>query len=138
MRPILEVNKNCIDKTVKDVVVNDNGEEIGLMICPPVGEDYWVFRVKLCKDQAVLGFPKFGMIGVGMALEEDGNTNLPLCTLDTPFSNAIKIANHIKCNKKYKSITFKMIVDAILLIEEGAKQYCENGERAYHVQSGSF
>ncbi len=103
------------------------------MISPIVSDDYWMFRVKLCKDQAVLGFPKMGMIGVGMALENNGNTNLPLCPLYTPEKNAQRIADHIKCNKKYKSITIKMIEDAITLIEKGAKQYCENGERAYYV-----
>ena len=133
MKPYLEINQNCIDKTAH--YTSDSGiEQVSMMVSPTTGNDYWMFRVKLCNDQSVLGFPKFGMIGVGMAIEEkSSNTNLPLCPLYTPFKNATRIAEHIKCNKKYKSITFKMIVDAILLIEQGAKQYCENGERAYRT-----
>jgi len=40
-----------------------------VMFTPPVGEDYWLFRVKLFKDQAIIGFPKFGTIGIGFAIE---------------------------------------------------------------------
>ena len=123
MKPILEVNQNCLDKTDCLVVKNDWGEECGIMVCPPVNEDYWSLRVKLCKDQAVVGFPKFCQIGVGMALEDDGNTNLPIHIGYTAEENAKRIAQHIKCNKKYKSITVKMIEDAIVLIDKGARQH---------------
>jgi len=133
MKPILEVNQKCIDKTTVFSIKSDFGETPVVMVSPDTGEDYWLFRVKLCKDQAVTGFPKFGMIGIGMALEENGNTNLPLHSTYTPEENAKRIAKHIKCNKKYKSITIKMIEDAILLIEKGAAEYCEKGERAYYV-----
>ena len=40
-----------------------------LMITPPLDEDYWLFRVKLYEDQAIVGFPKFGTIGIGFAQE---------------------------------------------------------------------
>lgn len=123
MKPVLEINKNCVDKTVCDVITNSLGENSGLMISPIVSKEYWAFRVKLCKDQAVLGFPKLGQIGVGMALEEDSNVNLPIHPDDTPLANANRIYSHIKCNKKYESITRQMIVDAIMLIFEGTKQY---------------
>jgi hypothetical protein len=133
MKLTLEVNQNCIDKTDKFVGENSNGQPFGFSICPVTSPDYWMFRVKLHREQAVLGFPKFGMIGVGMAVEKDGNTNLPLSPLRTPQENAEKIANHIFCNKRYKVITKDMIVEAVRMIEDGAKQYCENGERAYYV-----
>ncbi len=133
MKAILEVNKKCVDRTDKFSIKTAFGETPVLMISPTTGDDYWMFRVKLCKDQAVVGFPKFGMIGVGMALEENGNTNLPLCAIYTPEKNAKRITKHIKCNKKYKSITIKMIEDAIILIEKGAAEYCNKGERAYNV-----
>ena len=130
MKVVLEVNKNCVDKTTH----YGNGQnQVGIMVSPPVDEDYWAFRVKLCKNQAVLGFPKFGMIGVGMALEENSNTNLPLRSEDTPLANANRIYSHIKDNKKYESITRQMIVDAIILITKGAAQYCKKGERAYEI-----
>lgn len=126
MKPVLEVNPDCVDKTTHMFAGNNH-----IMISPSVDEEYWIFRVKLCKDQAVLGFPKMGMVGVGMALEENWNTNLPLNSEDTPLANTNRIYSHIKCNKKYESITRQMIVDAIMLIVEGAEQYCKKGERAY-------
>lgn len=131
MKLVLEVNENCIDKTVKDVLTNDRGEHCGLMICPVVSKEYWLFRVKLCKDQAVLGFPKYGMVGVGMALEGNSNTNLPLCPIGTAEENGKRIARHIKVNKKYESITVQMIEDAIVLMVQGAERYCKKGERSY-------
>lgn len=118
MKPILEVNENCVDETDHFVLGNNH-----IMVSPPTGEDYWTLRVKLCKDQAVLGFPKMGSIGVGMALEENWDTNLPLWNSRSPEENAERIARHIKCNKKYKSITIKMIEDAIILIDKGARDY---------------
>ena len=108
----LEVNKNCLDKTTH-YVANDNH----IMVCPPTSADYWMFRVKLHKDQAVLGFPKYGLIGVGFAIEKDWNTNLPT------NSGVSSIVNHIKHNRKYKAITDDMIKEAVELIIEGKKQY---------------
>ena len=70
-----------------------------LMITPPLDEDYWLFRVKLYEDQAMLGFPKFNTVGIGFAQEEDWNTNLPY-TCD-----AQQIYDHIKHNKEYEQIT---------------------------------
>jgi hypothetical protein len=133
MKPVLEVNKNCIDKTDKFVGENSQGQPFGFSICPITSPDYWMFRVKLHREQAVLGFPKYGMIGVGMAVEKNGNTNLPLSPLRTPEENADVIANHIFRNKKYKAITKDMIIEAIKMIEEGAEQYCKKGERSYEV-----
>jgi hypothetical protein len=133
MKPKLEINLNCFDKTDRFTVENSHGESCGVMVTPPIDENYWIFRVKLCKDQSVIGFPKFGMVGVGMALEEDWNTNLPLSPTISPQENAETIANHIFCNKKYKSITKQMVIDAILLIEKGANQYCKKEERCYQV-----
>jgi hypothetical protein len=132
MKPVLEVNENCVDRTTRDILTSDNGSKCGLMISPIVSSDYWLFRVKLCKDQAVLGFPKCGMVGVGMALENKrSDTNLPLHPGDTPLCNAWRIYDHIKLNKEYKSITRAMIVDAIVLITKGAERYCKKGERIY-------
>lgn len=85
-----------------------------LVVTPPLDEDYWLFRVKLHNDQAMLGFPKFGVIGVGFAQEEDWNTNLPSgCDAD-------KIYKHIKHNKKYDEITDEMCLEAIKLIQDAA------------------
>lgn len=106
----LEINSKCADKTVKFM----NGQ---VMMTPPIDENYWLFRVELHKDQAVIGFPKFLQIGIGMAQEEDRNTNLPShCT-------ATEITNHIKKNRKYKEVTDAMISVAVQMIIDEAKQH---------------
>jgi hypothetical protein len=92
-----------------------NGNRGVIMITPPIDENYWVFRVKLHKDQAIVGFPKFTRIGVGFAKEKDWNTNLP------SGCEAEKIYNHIKCNKKYKAITPEQCIEAIKLIQKAVK-----------------
>jgi hypothetical protein len=89
---------------------------VALMITPPLNEDYWLFRVKLYEDQAILGFPKFGTIGIGFAQEEDWNTNLPYT------QDAEQIYDHIKHNKQYDQITDEQCLAAIRLIQEVALQ----------------
>jgi hypothetical protein len=82
-----------------------------VLFTPPINEDYWAFRVKLHKEQAIIGFPKFGTFGIGFAVEKDWNTNLPYqCETD-------KIYNHIKHNKKYKEITKEQCIKAIKMIQ---------------------
>src|SRR3954469_711140 len=83
-----------------------------VMFTPPVGEDYWLYRVCVAKVQAVLGFPKFSSIGIGFAVEEDWNTNLPL---GVPVG---EIADHIMHNAGDPSITRDDILAAIALIRE--------------------
>jgi hypothetical protein len=88
-----------------------------IMITPSISPDYWIFRVKLGEGQAMLGFPKFSTIGIGFALEEDWNTNLPYtCDAD-------QIYGHIEHNKQYDSITKEDCIKAIQLIQEAAKEY---------------
>jgi hypothetical protein len=48
-----------------------------VLLAPLVEQDYWIYRVALSPQQAILAFPKFFTIGVGFAIEEDWNTNLP-------------------------------------------------------------
>jgi hypothetical protein len=90
---------------------------ITALITPVIGEDYWVFRIKLFKDQALLAFPKFRTLGIGFALEEDWNTNL--IYLATPRT----IFNHIKCNKKYKEITDQECIAAIKVLQKACRYY---------------
>ena len=90
-----------------------------LMITPPLDEDYWLFRVKLHEDQAIVGFPKFGTIGIGFAQEEDWNTNLPYTC------PAEQIYNHIKHNKKYDQISDEQCLEAVRMVQEAAKQFKE-------------
>ena len=75
--------------------------------------------VKLYKDQSIVGFPKFGLIGIGFAQEENWNTNLP------SNSGASTIFNHIRENKKYKQIKNADCVEAIKMIQNIVKGILE-------------
>jgi len=94
-----------------------------MMITPPLDEDYWVFRVKLFKEQAIIAFPKFSTIGVGFAQEEDWNTNLPFST------DADKLFDHIRDNKKYDEISDEQCLEAIRLIQAACKIYKNGGAK---------
>jgi len=88
----------------------------GLMLTPCPDEDYWAYRVRLTDRQAVLGFPKFGTIGVGFAVEDaDWNTNLPY-TCDAEM-----ICNHIWENVGDESIERDIVLAAICAIQEAAR-----------------
>lgn len=86
----------------------------GVMMTPPIDEDYWEYRVRLSDKQAIVGFPKFFTIGIGFAVEEDWNTNLPYtCTAEEIFS-------HIKHNKGDDSITDEDAIRAIQMVQSAA------------------
>lgn len=92
---------------------------VTVMMTPMIDEDYWVFRVKLHEDQAVVAFPKFSTMGIGFAQEEDWNTNLPyLCKTEN-------ICNHIWVNRKHKEITRPMVMKAIQMLQKASKYYME-------------
>jgi hypothetical protein len=84
------------------------------MLTPPITEDYWEYRVVVGEGQAIVGFPKFFTIGIGFAVEEDWNTNLPYT------SDADDIWNHIKHNKGDRSITKADCLAAIRMVQEAA------------------
>lgn len=86
---------------------------------PPIDEDYWAYRVKLSDTQAIVGFPKFGTIGIGFAVEEDWNTNLPY-GMDTQ-----QIFDHISHNKGDESISDGDVFIAIRLVQEAAREDCD-------------
>lgn len=119
----LEINKNFVEANttffIKDQDGNLKSGGASLMITPPLDEDYWLLRVKLHEDQAILGFPKFGTIGIGFAQEEDWNTNLPYT------QDAEHIYNHIKHNKKYDEITDEQCLEAIKMIRTAAMDMAE-------------
>ena len=94
-----------------------------LMITPPLNGAFWLLRVKVSEKQAVVGFPKFGTIGIGFAVEEeDWNTNLPYCA----DCGADGIYEHIKDNAKVdgddNGPTKDVCVAAIQMVIDGAKQ----------------
>jgi hypothetical protein len=113
----LQINSKHVSE--KDCKIKINNVEI--MFTPPVGNhDYWIFRVPLSEIQAIIGFPKFTLIGIGFEKEEDWNTNLPSgCTTKEIF-------NHIKHNKGDDKISDEDCIAAIKMIQKAAKVKKEN------------
>ena len=117
----LEMNANEEDKTARFSIGGS-----GVMLTPPIGKDYWLFRVKLSATQAIIGFKKFTTIGIGFAEEEDWNTNLPYT------SDADAILKHIIHNKGDESIDDVDVRKAIQLIQQAAIEY-RNAEKRLQV-----
>ena len=107
-----------MELTLETKAQEDQSEFVpGIMVTPPVGdEDYWTYRVRLDDKQAVVGFPKFGTIGIGFALEEDWNTNLPY------QSGTEEIFRHIAHNKGDDSIPDDDVRAAIRMIQGAARR----------------
>ncbi len=83
-----------------------------MAITPPIDEDYWQYRVRLSDAQAIVGFPKFFSIGIGFAVEEDWNTNLPY-TCGTE-----EIYEHIEHNKGDDAISREDCLAAIRMVQD--------------------
>jgi len=94
------------------------GNAVVLVTPLDLDKDYWQFRVKLGnKGQAIVGFPKFGVIGIGFAMETDWNTNLPSnCDTDEIF-------NHIAHNKGDNNILDSDVKIAIGMVQKAAKRW---------------
>lgn len=102
------------DKT--PVVPLSGDGSAAVVMTPPVGEDYRRYRVKLgTGGQAVVGFPKFFTVGVGFAVEDDWNTNLPY-TCDTE-----QIFQHIRHNKGDDDIPDTDVINAIAMVQEAIR-----------------
>lgn len=83
-----------------------------ILLTPPVSEDYWAYRVDVGGGQAIVGFPKFTTIGIGFAIEDDWNTNLPYSV------PAVDIWAHIDHNKGPATATDEECIAAIELIRQ--------------------
>lgn len=95
--------------------VYDAPDGTSVVVTPAIDEDYWAYRVRLSETQAIVGFPKFGTIGIGFAVEDDWNTNLPYrCTAE-------EILAHIGHNKGDEAISDEDCLVAIRLIQEAAR-----------------
>lgn len=90
-----------------------------VIFTPPIGEDYWLYRVNLFEDQSIIAFTKFGTIGIGFEIEDDWNTNLPYS------EKAEQICQHIWHNRKYIAIKRKRTIRAIEMIQERIKSCVE-------------
>jgi hypothetical protein len=86
----------------------------GMMLTPAIDQDYWTYRVLLSPSQAIVGFPKFFTTGIGFAIEEDWNTNLPY-TCETE-----EIFQHIAHNKGDDAIFDDDVREAIRMVREAA------------------
>jgi len=107
----LQVNTQCEDRGPIDI------GETTVMLTPPIDENFWLFRVPVSDNQAIVAFPKFFTIGVGFQHEEDWNTNLPY-TCDPE-----EIFNHISHNKGDDSISNEDCIEAIKIISAAAEKY---------------
>lgn len=89
-------------------------------------DDYWAYRVQLTDQQALIGFPKFGTIGVGFLVEEDWNSNLPYA------SRVSMVADHIGHNRFVDGVDIPRphVERAIALIRDAAG---EDRDGAYCV-----
>jgi hypothetical protein len=93
-----------------------------VLLAPMIHSDYWLYRVRLSDEQAIVGFPKFGMIGIGFAVEEDWNTNLPALT------PAEQILAHIGRNKGDDGIDDADVLAAIRLVQAAVREDAEKVE----------
>jgi len=106
MKLELQINEKAIQDPTRSLA------EKGILMTPPLNEEFWLLRVPVSDKQAIVGFPKFNQIGIGFQVEgEDWNTNLP--------SNcpAEEIYAHIECNKG-EDPTREDCIAAIKMIQE--------------------
>lgn len=87
-----------------------------VLITPPINEHFWLMRVPLSDEQAIVCFPKFSVIGCGFQKEEDWNTNLPL------DCDAHEIFAHIRHNKGDDTIKDDDCVLAIRCLQSAMKE----------------
>ncbi|WKW87095.1 hypothetical protein SEA_NICOLE72_58 [Microbacterium phage Nicole72] len=118
----LERRTDSHDETAvltSDAPADAPGGPTVVMLTPPINSDYWAYRVRVADGQAVVGFGKFGTIGIGFAEEEDWNTNLPYT------SDAESIRRHIWHNRgegiEDTPEGAAVVVRAIELIQDAVK-----------------
>jgi len=87
-----------------------------VMMTPPIGKDYWFFRVAVSDKQAVVGFPKFSTIGIGFQHEEDWNTNLPYTCETNEIYEHIE-HNRLGADKETCLAAIKMIQEAATALQ---------------------
>lgn len=102
---------------VNETFDQPTGDFGSFAITPAISPDYWIYRVRLTDQQAILGFPKFDTVGIGFEHEKDWNSNLPFSC------PAEKIYDHIKHNKGDARIKRQRCLDAINIVREAARLY---------------
>lgn len=113
-----------VERSAEQPSAEEAGELGQVLMTPALSPDYWQYRVMLTETQAVLGFWKFGMIGVGFAVENGSwNTNLPHC------EDADRLFSHIEINKGEDQIPDEDVIEAIRLIDQAVRADGECGCR---------
>jgi hypothetical protein len=117
MNKKLEFNTNLFELNqtyAKSIIVNGRG-----MITPTIDDNYWLFRVALSENQAIVCFPKFCTFGIGFEKETANgwNSNLPY-RCDTE-----EIYEHIKDNKQEDSISDEDCLEAIRMIQKACEDF---------------
>lgn len=98
------------------------------LLTPPINADYWAYRVTVADGQAIVGFPKFNSIGIGFAVEEDWNTNLPSHIAPgqrkTPENRvaAQELLDHIRHNLGEHQVPDEVLIRAIEMIQEAVEE----------------
>ena len=107
----VEINKDFVEENTEIPVMGRT-----VLITPPLNDEYWVLRVPVSDDQAIVTFPKFLQWGIGFQHEEeDWNCNLP------SRCSARMIFDHISHNKGDDSIPDRLCIKAIELIQKTIK-----------------
>lgn len=89
---------------------------VTVIMTPPIGDEYWAYRVRLTDTQAVVGFPKFGTVGIGYENEgDDWNLNFPY---RAPVRD---IRHHIRRNKGDDDIPDEQVLAAIQMIQAAVR-----------------
>lgn len=113
----LEFNDNYISNNQKEGIIGVVGNS-NVAITPfAIGrEDYWIFKVQLTENQALIAFPKFFTYGIGFMNETDWNTNLPY------ICEAEEIYSHIEHNKGDEEISQEDCITAIKLLKKACEE----------------
>jgi hypothetical protein len=110
----------------------------GIVITPPIAEDFWFWRAAVSDKQAIVGFPKFTIYGIGFQVEDDNwNTNLPPDARDDREEGIREIHQHIRCNQGDDSIPEARILKAIGMVYDAiiAQRARDKAERAQPLDS---
>lgn len=112
---VLERRRQVVDPSVAGVTASG----VTVFLGGPGSDDEWSYRVVLSPRQAVLGFRKIGTIGIGFAIEEYWNTNMPY------RRDAQEIFDHIRDNKGDGEISDEDCLAAIRMIQDAAREDLE-------------
>lgn len=136
----VEVNQKMIDPKNMGIMSSENpitGKKSVLLVTPKLDEEYWLARVKIGKEQAVVCFPKFMTIGIGCQIEKnDWNTNLPYtCSAEEIYHHIRKNAPSVKKEKFVAAIEeLQKYIRTDLLREENIF-VCENCDHEDHYDN---